>query len=597
MTARDHSNQAQGVAPGGSCGWALPPGAEWTASDALLDALEHCGVTHLYVNLGSDHPELIESLAKRAAAGHHPFRVVTCPHENVALTAAQAHAMVTGQPQAVFVHVDVGTQTLGGALHNAFRARVPVFIFAGETPFTLHGELLGSRNRPAQILQDVPDQHSVVRAYVKWSMSVRTGRNIRDLVYRGMQLARSEPCGVVYLSGAREVMSEALDGPAADQASRWPALMPSALPSSLAREIAEALALARKPVLITSYFGRRPDRVAALVELAERVGMMVVEESPVYLNFPRSHPLHVGYQAAEVVSDADLILVVDCDVPWINATIRLPESVCIYQIDTDPLKESIPLWHVPAKAFCQADSAEALAQIGAALDHLPADDAWVAQRTRIATIRHAEIEARARARLQRSAGTLNPDSVAACLAGLLDDDAIVIDETVTSSMMVLESLPRDKPGTYLASGGSSLGFGGGGSIGARLAAPDRTVVCLTGDGSYLFGVPSAVHIVASRYRAPFLTVIMNNGGWNATKQNLLRLRPEGYAQRDDRLWVGFGQEADLAGIAAAAGGGLALTVRAPQQLEPMLRQALEAVRGGQCAVVDVRLPPITLQSP
>jgi len=597
VTARNGSPPEDHLVPDSACAWTLPPGAGWTASDALLDALEHCGVTHLYVNLGSDHPELIESLAKRAASGHHPFRVVTCPHENVALTAAQAHAMVSGQPQAVFVHVDVGTQTLGGALHNAFRARVPVFIFAGETPFTLNGELLGSRNRPAQILQDVPDQHSVVRAYVKWSMSVRTGRNIRDLVYRGMQLARSEPCGVVYLSGAREVMSEALDGPATDQVSCWPALTPSALPPVMAREIAEAVSQARKPVLITSYFGRRPERVAALVRMAERVGIMVVEESPVYLNFPRSHPLHAGYLAAEVVSDADLILVVDCDVPWINATIRLSEGVRIYQIDTDPLKESIPLWHVPARAFSQADSALALEQIEGVLDRLPNDDARVVERTRVAAMRHAEIETRAKARLQRSVATLNPDSVAACLAGLLDDDAIVIDETVTSSMMVLESLPRDKPGTYLASGGSSLGFGGGGSIGARLAAPERTVVCLTGDGSYLFGVPSAVHIVAARYRAPFLTVIMNNGGWNATKQNLLRLRPDGYAQRDDRFWVGFGQEADLAGIAAAAGRALALTVREPDQLEPLLRQALEAVRGGQCAVVDVRLPPITLQDP
>lgn len=595
-TDRDTSQPGQ-TASEGVVTWPAPAEFEWTASDAMLDALEHCGVTHLYVNLGSDHPELIESLAKRAAAGHHPFRVVTCPHENVALTAAQAHAMVSGQPQAVFVHVDVGTQTLGGALHNAFRARVPVFIFAGETPFTLNGELFGSRNRPAQILQDVPDQHSVARAYVKWAMSVRTGRNIRDLVYRGMQLARSEPRGVVYLTGAREVMSEALDGPAPDQASLWPALLPSALPQSLALEIAQALALARKPVLITSYLGRNPERVNALVRLAERVGLMVIEESPVYLNFPRSHALHAGYQSAEVVADADVILIVDCDVPWINATIRLSEGVSIYQVDTDPLKGSIPLWHVPARAFCQADSGLAIAQIGEALDRMPLDPDEVASRTQAAGLWHAELISRARARIERSAAKLNADAVAACLARLLDDEAIVIDETVTSSLMVMESLPRDRPGTYLASGGSSLGFGGGGAIGARLAAPDRTIVCLTGDGSYLFGVPSAVHMVASRYEAPFLTVILNNGGWNATKQNLLRLRPNGYAQRDDRLWVGFGQEADLAGIAAAAGGSLALTVREPAQLEGALREALAAVHEGRGAVVDVRLPPISLQHP
>lgn len=93
----------------------------------------------------------------------------------------------------------------------------------------------------------------------------------------------------------------------------------------------------------------------------------------------------------------------------------------------------------------------------------------------------------------------------------------------------------------------------GAALGAKLAKPDKTIVSLTGDGTYLFSLPSSVHWLSRRYKAPFLTVIYNNQGWNATKNNLLRLYPEGIANRDDRYWVNFDQPADLAKIAEAAG--------------------------------------------
>jgi acetolactate synthase-1/2/3 large subunit len=122
------------------------------------------------------------------------------------------------------------------------------------------------------------------------------------------------------------------------------------------------------------------------------------------------------------------------------------------------------------------------------------------------------------------------------------------------------------------------------------------VVSLAGDGSYFFSVPSAVHFIAHRYATPFLTVIYNNGGYNATKQNTLRLHPEGVAQQNDTFWVSLGHEPDLAGIAAAAGGSFARTVSDPGALRDTLREALAAVAGGRAAVVDVRLERISQQA-
>jgi len=139
-----------------------------------------------------------------------------------------------------------------------------------------------------------------------------------------------------------------------------------------------------------------------------------------------------------------------------------------------------------------------------------------------------------------------------------------------------------------ASGGSALGWSGGAAIGARLAAPDRLVVSLTGDGSYMFSVPSSVHWIARRYRTPFLQVVYNNDGWNAPRFSTLGVHPDGFASPEKRLGLAFSPAPDYSGIAAAAGGALARMVRNADELPEALEAGMRAVmREGRCAVLDV----------
>ena len=150
-----------------------------------------------------------------------------------------------------------------------------------------------------------------------------------------------------------------------------------------------------------------------------------------------------------------------------------------------------------------------------------------------------------------------------------------------------------RPGSMLTSGGGSLGWNGGAAIGVKLARPDHTVISLTGDGSYLFSMPSVVHWMARRYDTPFLQVIYDNGGWKSPKLSLLALHPDGHASRADDLGVGFEPAPDHAGIAAAAGGAFARTVTRAGELEAALDAALDAVRRERrCAVLDVKLPKL-----
>ena len=298
-----------------------------------------------------------------------------CPHEFVALSAAQGYAQVSGEAQAVLVHVDCGTQNLGGAVHNVSRGRVPVLILAGLSPVTAEGELPGGRNEFIHWLQDTADQAGIVRGYVKYAHEIRTGRNAQQLVHRALQIARSEPRPGLPARGPR---GHGGDG-AGRRAGRrpasgqwWSPVAPMALAPQVADEIAAALAGADAPLVVTSYLGRDPAAVAALTELCELAGIGVIESVPMWMNFPASHPLHLGYQWSTttqnpLLADADVVLVAGSDVPWIPATNRPSPGARIYVLDIDPIKEQMTLWHVPAARYARADLATALRQVTARL--------------------------------------------------------------------------------------------------------------------------------------------------------------------------------------------------------------------------------------
>lgn len=574
----------------------MPSPSVASAAALLVRALREAGVRYLFANFGSDHPAIIEALARDRERGVPSPVVVLCPHESTALSAAHGYAAVTGEPQAVFVHTDVGTANLGGAVHNAARSRVPVFVFAGLTPYTLEGEHPGTRNTHVNTLQDAPDQHALVRQYVKWTYDIRTAANVPQLVHRSLQLARSAPAGPVYLTGAREVLAQEAEDRGVDVA-KWRPVEPVCAPSEVANEIADALSGARSPVIITTYLGRDRDAVPLLIDVAERFGAAVVEFNAEVLNFPHDHPLHAGDDPHRLLAEADVVLAIDVDVPWVHAIGMPREDASVYVANEDPLQESVPLWYGPADRYVRTNAARLLEQLRAAPAQV--DAARVAgRRDRLEeTGRELRDGWRAEAEADAEAGRLTPASVTRVLAGLVDDETIVLNETISAAQTVWKHLPRRLPGTLFGNRGTSLGWSGGGALGVKLATGEATVVSLVGDGTYFFCVPSSSSWVADRYGIPVLTVVYDNGGWNATKRNLVRQHPGGAAETTDRYWVDLEQSADFGGIAQAAGGAWARTVTEFRELEGALADGLAQVRGGTQAVVTVRLEAISAQGP
>lgn len=569
----------------------------YTTSTAILEALREAGMDYVFANLGSDHSGFLETLAEARAEGreHTLPRLITSPHEMVALSAAHGFAQVGGRPQAVLVHVDCGTQQLGGALHNAAKGRVPVLIIAGLSPATQEGEARGSRNEFIHWIQDVFDQRGIVRGYVRYENEIRLGANAKQIVHRALQFATSEPRGPVYLAAAREVLEAEAPRVSIDRG-QWPPISRGALAEEDAGLLAEALAGARRPLIVTSYVGRNPAAVLELEGLARRLGIGVLESVPSCVNYPAIDPLYQGStwnekRQSRALAEADTILVLESDVPWIPTVNRPSDRATILHVDTDPLKEQMPLHYLRARRIFRADAELVLRQINRHLDVVPIDAAAVAERTAHYARRHAEWRAEIEKLERAPSEGLTAEYLTARVREAIGVDAIVMSEGVTNYHVITHHAGRVRPGTLYTQGGGSLGWNGGAAVGAKLARPDALVAALTGDGSYLFSVPAAVHWMARRYRTPFLQVVYNNGGWRAPKFSMLGVHPDGYGSRAKELDVSFDPAPDYAGIAAAAGGALAERVSRAEELDPALERAVRAVREeGRSAVIDARLP-------
>ncbi|KAH7310826.1 acetolactate synthase-like protein catalytic subunit [Stachybotrys elegans] len=579
----------------------------YTTSFAFFEALVEAGVKHCFVNLGSDHPSILEAMVKGQREIPDKFpRIITCPNEMVALSMADGYARASGEPQCVIVHVDVGTSALAAAVHNAAMGRAPVLIFAGLSPFTLEGELTGSRTEFIHWMQDVVDQKQIVAQYCRYVAEIKTGRNVKQMVARALQFATSTPQGPVYLMGAREVMEETIEPYSIDPAF-WKPVGPAALPASAVEDIARSLMQASEPLVVVGYSGRNHAAVDSLVALADTIkGLRVLDTGGSDMCFPANHPGWLGtkYGGDESVTTADVLLILDCDVPWVN-TLRKPKpGATIYHIDTDPLKRSMLLFYIDAQHRYQVDAATAIDQIvsylqssfSTELASQPFQARWEALQKSYKEHLHT-LDQRA-----QPLDTLHIDYVCATLRKTLPDGTIFAVEAVTNTVPVADQIRATLPGQWIHCGGGGLGWSGGGALGMKLAEDaaaavgkrePRFVVQIVGDGSFLFSVPSSVYWISARYGIPILTIVLNNQGWNAPRRSMLLVHPNGLASQATReeLNISFTPSPNYSEIARAASDGLIFASRVAdaKQLDTALEGAIASLKKGVSAVPDIAI--------
>ncbi|KAF8148211.1 thiamine pyrophosphate enzyme, N-terminal TPP binding domain-containing protein [Crassisporium funariophilum] len=616
----------------------------YTASTIFLKTLASAGITHAFVNWGSDHPGLLEELERQrveengtevGAAKTNP-EVITCPNEMVALSAAQGYAQATGKPAAVIIHVDVGTQALAGAIHNVDRSRTPVLIYAGASPFSSHGEHKGTRNEWIMWLQDIPDQAAIVRQYMRFTGQMSSAATVEQSVKRALQIATSDPKGPVYLWARREVMEEEVNAARVQGVTDmklWPAVEPTGLSHTATKRIAAALVGSQYPLIITSHIGRNPDSISALLSVATFLAIPIVTSCPAVVSVPFQHPSFAGVTFLSPgthsphLSKADVILVIECDLPWIPFNEAPRSDARVFVVDGgDPLRGSMGSWHVGAEMVCRADAGEAMCQIFASVKGITSSEGQevlgtpeIHERSERLKQEHGALQ-KSLNEAELSFPAVSSDTASFTVPNLIGvlrrkirhltpsngRETLVLNESISNYAAVWTHLMPEAPGSVISSGGSSLGWALGAAVGACLGGKTGElyegrgydlIVVVVGDGSYMFGVPSSAYWMARRYNTPFLTIVLNNGGWKSPKLSMLGVHPSGHGSKVSGalLSVGFGPDSpDFGQIAVAASAGWAWAKRVgdretmgKESLESVIEKAIRVVlEEKRCAVVD-----------
>lgn len=556
-----------------------------SVAEAYLTLLKDRGVDYLFGNAGTDFAPLVEAFASAARRGAAVPRPVIATHENLAVAMAHGYAAVSGRIPAVMVHVSVGTANAVAGAMNAARENVPMLLTAGRTPITEVG-LPGSRDGYIHWAQEMYDQAGLVREFVKWEYELRNGEQLGTVVDRALAIAGSEPRGPVYLTLPREIIAAPAPNLENVSSLRLNAPAPAAPDGRAVAAAAQMLAVAERPLLITANAGRDPAVFRQLAEFADRFAVPVVQHRPRYLSLPSSHPMNLGFDPGRFVGEADLILVLESDVPWIPGRAAPPARCKVIQCGYDPLFSRYPIRGFPCDLGITGGSGAILTALAAALEGPQRADVVAARRRWIEATRATLVAEWKKARdAVSSQAPIHPAWLSHCIDRVKPARSIVMNEY----SLLLEHCGFEHAGSYFgSSSASALGWGAGAALGAKLAEPDRPVIAVMGDGAYIFSNPVAVHHAAKMHDLPCLFVIVNNAMWGAVRRSTTAMYPSGAASQSNHPAFVHLQDLPAFEKVCIAAGGYGERVEDPAALPAALERAMSAVTNNrQQALLNV----------
>ncbi|WP_238380957.1 thiamine pyrophosphate-requiring protein [Alkalilacustris brevis] len=550
-----------------------------TGAEALLGSLKRNGIDYVFSNAGTDFPPIIEAIAT-LEADQRP-EMVLVPHETAGVAMAHGHYLVTGRAQGVMVHVNVGLANCAMGIINAASDDIPVVMMSGRTPITERGRP-GGRMTPIQYGQEMYDQTSLVRDVTKFNYEMRYPEQGESLPTRAVALANSAPCGPVYLSLPREPLMEQIPAGLEEATPQQPSSLPHPDPAAIG-QLAAWLAQAANPLILCQRSDTEGRAASALAVLSERHGIAVAEPFLVRNVLPGDHPMLIGNDPKAAIANADLVIVLDSGVPWIEAAHRPGSGTRVVHIGPDPQFRRMPVRGYRTDLAIQADPAAALHALAAALG---APDEAVEKRRRAIAAQSAERRAKADEVAQSGATSpMSGEWLSKCVSDIMDQDAVAFSELgLVPGAMSAKGPNRIFNNPH--SGG--LGWGFPAALGAQLADRDRLVIACIGDGSYMFANPVACHQIAEALELPVLVIIKNNGIWNAVRRAVIGSYPDGAAARANTVPLTSLQPAPDYLMVAAASRAHTERVLDGADLPGALARAVEVIRSERRqAVLDV----------
>lgn len=545
-------------------------------AEHILASARRCGVEHLWMTTGSDLTSFQEAAARLARDGIPAPRILTAPHEHVGLTAAIGETMWDGRASMTAVHADLGVLHQGGAIHNALLGRSPVLTLSGYPPVSE-----AQRRHPVYWFQQRWDPGMTIRQYSRWDYRLSSLDDPSLVTERALQVALTPPTGPVHLVVPDEVArQERPSGEFLRHLGRR-VLAPARLgaaPEDACILLAEKILASRFPVIVTDRAGTDPKVVEALAALVEDFGIPVIAGRH-RLNLPDAHPALVGPSA---LVDADCVILLESPVPWIPGRGGPKPGVWTAALGVDPLVRDVPIWEFPVDLVLQVD---VLATLPALHESLASRAGTGGDRNAAsaARLRRAAEQHPVRVTAEGSGPLLTEGDIAHALSELLDPEDLLVTEVFDTG-----GVRREVPGTLFEKGASSLGWAQAAAMGLRVAADDRPTTCVTGDGSYLFGSPTAALWAQQDLDRPVLTVVVANGGYRTGSTTLATHYPDGAAVSAGDYRGGLLEPGPRLAAQAEAAGGYGAVVSDRSSLRNEFRLARERVEQDRIpAVVEV----------
>ena len=554
----------------------------YTGADAFLEVLNMNSVEHVFFNPGIDNAGLLEAISGYHASGKPAPEGILCLDESVAMHAAHGNYMATGKAQVVLVHSELGTMQIGGALHNAQWGKVPV-IFCAESP--------GPSGR-VNWRREPFDQGGMVRNFVKWDHRLEKGEDLREILQKAFHTATSEPYGPVYLILPRDIYQTRMTTGCTYTGKGYETYIKApGIDDNLCGEIADHLIKADNPLIITGHSGRNRQTVDELVMLSETLCSRVLT-ADVWMNFPNNHPLFAvidpdaPWGGPSYLTEADLILAIDYDMHYAAPpAVPSPDSTIIH-IDMDIEKRGEHLWKRKPDISVPADSGKVIPELKAMIDNklTGIDRERFKRRFEDITREHNRLRGKWHSMAKDTSGQtpITAAWLCHCINEVITDETVIVNQTITPSASVVHQVKRTQPGSMFSCAGGSIGWAPGAGLGVKLGFPDRDVISLMGDGAFVYGCPVATLWSAAFYKAPFLSIIFNNKGYNAIK---MLFRKTYYV---DNMGADIPSPPDYAMVARACNA-YGRRVDDPSDVIPALKEAVRQIRNGRPAVLDVRI--------
>jgi benzoylformate decarboxylase len=533
-----------------------------TGRSAFLALLKDEGITHLFGNPGTTELPIMHALKD-----HPDLTYVMAMQESLVVAIADGYSRASGKLVACNVHVAPGLGNAMGSLYNAHFTGTPMILTAGQQEQG-HGLmeplLYGPLVRMAEPL-------------VKWAVEVTRLEDLPRIVRRAAKIATTPPTGPVFIS----LPGDILNSEAGIELGRTTRVDARVRPSEEAvQALAQRILKSQRPVIVAGDEIVKSDALTEAAELAETLGCPAYQQSAPYgAHFLSESPCFIGAlsrsqpQVREVLSSYDLLIVLGAD----------PLRMSVHS-EVEPLPDGLPVlqiglvdWDIAknfgAEIALKADVKETLKALVPALKSSGGSALEARAKKGLAELAPKNWSARRKPLIEQIGkaarkSPIDPDYLSLQVIEAMPDNAILVDEGLTSARQILNLRPhRDRYGYHaLASGG--IGWGVPASVGVSLANPDRPVVCYSGDGSAMYSIQALW--TAAHHKLPLSVVIVNNGGYRIIKQRLLSFH-------GDSNYIGMDfmdPPVDFAGIGKSLGLE-AIRITDPAELKSTLSSAFK----------------------